>query len=184
MSEILPEEILKVKPYDRDSYFAEIAKRLRKQDLDPYMLRAVSGVDINEPNLPLRPVILFAFSSPGLLTWMNEDETDAHKLVKAAVTYGYMGSARSTGGINGILRLTDGHGDVALKRQLDSNFSRKNLEAKLEEYGFTFPLDITPVKIVAHVPSGYRIVGYMQKEPKAKEYDLRAVFLVSGNYNA
>lgn len=184
MAEILPEEILKVKPYDRDSYFAEIAQRVRKKDLDPYMLTSVSGIDINEPNLPSRPRIIFGFSSPGLLTWMTEDEQDANKLVKAAATYGYMGHSRSTGGMNGIFRLTNTHGDSVLKRQLDTAFSGKNLEAKLNEYGFSLTSNITPVKIVAHVPSGYRIVGYMQKESKSKDYDLRAVFLVPGNYSA
>lgn len=185
---VMPEDILKVingsayTPAARRNYFEQIYRASRGYDSDPSMILAVSGEDIREEGLPTRPRLILGFTTRNLLDWMLDHQIEAHKSIKAAARYGYMGASRSTGGVNGVLKLGNSDGDAELLAQLKKAERVLRVNDKLLDYGFSNPDGAEPVKIVAHIPSGDRILGYMQKESQPGDYDLRALFVAVGNY--
>jgi hypothetical protein len=186
---IMPEDLVGLmsgKDYDRKHFFKEVRDTIVDVDIDPHMFCTESARNITEESLPSRPITIFGFTTIPLLEWMAKNERDANKLVKAATTYGYMGTGSESGGINGILKLHKG--DVALLRQYNAFFDNCSMSIHAKEFlvdvgGFSDPENVSPVKIVAHVPSGDRILGALGREPKGSRYDLRALFFTTGNYN-
>ena len=115
-----------------------------------------------------------------MLTWLASNEPRANKLIKAAATYGYMGIGARSGGINGVLELNDSTGDTNLRSQLESE--RKRLPDDTLSNYLIGAANAILVKIVAHVPTGDRILGLMCKSMHGNA-DLRAVFFAAGNYS-
>lgn len=95
---------------------------------------------------------------------------DFAKLHKAATTYGYRGASR--GKRNGIV-------DMNPEGNLYSFLQRAIEEGKLENHGLSN--NLKPVKVVAHVPNGNRLVGVLDMEEKEGRH--KVVIIGIGNYN-
>ena len=94
------------------------------------------------------------------------------KFHKAAVTYGYIGfSSRKNNGIVDIKKT-----DI----QLIKDYEKLLTQEVIEKYNLN-KANLQPVKIVAHVPNGNRLIGVLDKtESQGK---MRVVILGISNYN-